>query len=141
MVLFAIFCHILLFFAIFCLFKVIDVILIASGFICNILSHFAIFCHILLYFEVWIRHIFHFAIFCYILLYFAILWGLNPPHINFTWIQAKFWYRTSPILISDFPGTDRVLGSCDQKLWRYPAFHPITFSKNAKYVRETLLEI
>ena len=27
---------------------------------------------------------------------FAIIWDLNPPHINFTWIQAKFWYRTPP---------------------------------------------
>ena len=131
----------------------IEVILIASGFTCNILLYFAIFCCILLYFVIlcytllylaiscytllyfaifgytWLywaipgHHLqklcytlLYFAIFCFILLYFAIFWSLNPPHTNFTWIQAKFWYQTSPILISDFPpGIDWVLGSCDQK--------------------------
>ena len=148
MVWLAIFCCILLYFAIFCY------ILLYFAILGNTLLYLAISCYILLYFGIlgytlpylailgytWLSFailcytLLYFAIFCYILLYFAIIWGLNPPHIIFTWIQAKFlisdfpilisdfpfdiglplWYRTSP-LISDFPPTDRVLGSCDQK--------------------------
>ena len=109
------------------------IILIASGLTCNILLYFAIFCYILLYFAIpcyillyfgilgytlpylailgytWLSFailcytLLYFAISYYILLYFAIIWGLNPPHIIFTWIQAKFLISDFPILISDFP--------------------------------------
>ena len=187
---FAILGYHLLYFALLCLLKVIEVILIASGFTCNILlyfaevccillcfaiiwsakgdwgnfdrkwfylQYFAVFCNILLYFAIFCYTLLYFAIPCYILLYFAIFgytwlyWAIPGHHLqklcytllyfalfcyillyfevwihpipilpefkqNFDIRLPRFWYRTSPILISDFPpGTNWVLGSCDQK--------------------------
>ena len=143
MVLLAIFCCILLYFAILCYtllvkgdwsnfdrkwfdlqyFAIFCYILLYFAILGNTLLYLAISCYILLYFGIlgytlpylailgytWLSFailcytLLYFAISYYILLYFAIIWGLNPPHIIFTWIQAKFLISDFPILISDFP--------------------------------------
>ena len=114
---FAIFCYILLYSVIFCYtllyLAILCYTLLYLAISCYTLVYLAILCHTWLYLAIHGYHLQYFAILCftllyfaisyYILLYFAIIWGLNPPHIIFTWIQAKFLISDFPILISDFP--------------------------------------